>query len=39
MRIAILLLLTGGTLAAQNATQPDRFHVEHPTLLNRALNG
>ena len=34
MRIASLLLFAAGTLAAQNATQPGRFHVEHPTLLN-----
>ena len=34
MRIAILFLITGGALAAQNATQPGRFHIEHPTLLN-----
>ena len=34
MRIAILFLLTVGSLTAQNPTQPGRFHVEHPTLLN-----
>ena len=34
MRIAILLLLTAGSLTAQNPTQPGRFHVEHPTLLS-----
>ena len=34
MRIATLLLLIVGTLAAQNATQPGRVHVEHSTLVN-----
>ncbi|MEP7363672.1 MAG: hypothetical protein ABI972_10485, partial [Acidobacteriota bacterium] len=35
MRTATLvLLLAAGTLQAQNAVTPGRFHVEHPTLLN-----
>jgi len=34
MRTAVLLLLSAYALAAQNATTPGRFHVEHPTLLN-----
>jgi hypothetical protein len=34
MRIAVLLVLFAGSLAAQNATRAGRFYVEHPTLLN-----
>ncbi|HEU0123274.1 MAG TPA: hypothetical protein VFQ91_22285 [Bryobacteraceae bacterium] len=34
MRAAILTLLAACAMQAQNATQPGRFHVEHPTLLN-----
>ncbi|MBY0507328.1 MAG: hypothetical protein K2X03_25665 [Bryobacteraceae bacterium] len=33
MRFAVLALFAS-TLAAQNATRPGRFYVEHPTLLN-----
>ena len=34
MRVAAFLLVFACGLAAQNATKPGRFHVEHPTLLN-----
>ena len=34
MRIIVLLLTAVAALPAQNAVQPGKFHVEHPTLLN-----
>lgn len=34
MRAVTLLFFSLCILEAQNATQPGRFHVEHPTLLN-----
>ncbi len=34
MRIVTLLLLATCVLQAQDSTQPGKFHVEHPTLLN-----
>src|SRR5207249_6385253 len=32
--LIVALVLLASPLQAQNATKPDRFHVEHPTLLN-----
>lgn len=34
MSIALCAFLAVSTLVAQDSTQPGRFHVEHPTLLN-----
>jgi hypothetical protein len=34
MRVATLALLVACSMQAQNAVQPGRFHVEHPTLHN-----
>ena len=34
MRTVALLLFAACTVQAQNSTQPGKFHVEHPTLLN-----
>lgn len=34
LRFLCLILLSGGTVAAQNATVAGKFHVERPTLLN-----
>jgi hypothetical protein len=34
MRLAAIFLLAACTLQAQNSTQPGRFHVGRPTLLN-----